>query len=97
MDELSVKCFLYADDQIILAPSACELHAIVTKMKNVKKRDMKVNVSKTNRTGESANFAVEPTGMAVCQPLPSSRLYKRLLRSRPSVIPSAEITGIGFP
>ncbi|GBP47352.1 hypothetical protein EVAR_38953_1 [Eumeta japonica] len=25
MDELSVKCLLYADDQVILAPSVCEL------------------------------------------------------------------------
>ncbi|GBP64755.1 hypothetical protein EVAR_14951_1 [Eumeta japonica] len=26
MDELSVKCLLYADDQVMLASSACELH-----------------------------------------------------------------------
>ncbi|GBP28602.1 hypothetical protein EVAR_85801_1 [Eumeta japonica] len=48
MDELSVKCLLYTDDQIIIAPSACELKEMVNK-KNVslKKRCMKANVGKT--------------------------------------------------
>ncbi|GBP77011.1 hypothetical protein EVAR_49572_1 [Eumeta japonica] len=32
MDELSVKCILYADNQVILGHSACELQKIVNKM-----------------------------------------------------------------
>ncbi|GBP41816.1 hypothetical protein EVAR_26938_1 [Eumeta japonica] len=48
MDELSVKCLLYVDDQVILAPSACGLQEMVNKMNDsVKKRHMKVNVGKT--------------------------------------------------
>ncbi|GBP74482.1 Mariner Mos1 transposase [Eumeta japonica] len=42
MDELSAKCLLYADDQVLLVPSACELQAMVTKMNDfVKKISMK--------------------------------------------------------
>ncbi|GBP54939.1 hypothetical protein EVAR_29781_1 [Eumeta japonica] len=48
MDELSVKCFLYTADPIILGSSACELQEMVTKMNDsIKKRSMKINVSKT--------------------------------------------------
>ncbi|GBP59055.1 LINE-1 reverse transcriptase homolog [Eumeta japonica] len=44
MDELSVKCLLYADDQVILAPSACGLQEMVNRMNDcVKKRSMKVS------------------------------------------------------
>ncbi|GBP84081.1 hypothetical protein EVAR_68783_1 [Eumeta japonica] len=45
MDELSVKCLLYADDQVILVVSACDLQAIVTK----------INVF-VNRRGESVQW-----------------------------------------
>ncbi|GBP90808.1 hypothetical protein EVAR_64793_1 [Eumeta japonica] len=38
IDELSIKCFLYADDQAILAPSASRLL--------LRKRGMKVNINK---------------------------------------------------
>ncbi|GBP13558.1 hypothetical protein EVAR_6905_1 [Eumeta japonica] len=48
MNEQSVKCLLYADDQVILAPSACGLQEMVNKMNDsVKKKGMKVNVGKT--------------------------------------------------
>ncbi|GBP83108.1 hypothetical protein EVAR_61268_1 [Eumeta japonica] len=48
MDKLPVKCLLYADEQVILAPSARELREIVTKMdESIMKRFMKVNVSNT--------------------------------------------------
>ncbi|GBP34112.1 hypothetical protein EVAR_28246_1 [Eumeta japonica] len=48
LDELSVKCFLCADDQVIFAPSTCGLHNMVNKMNDsVKRRDMKVKVGKT--------------------------------------------------
>ncbi|GBP00639.1 hypothetical protein EVAR_76911_1 [Eumeta japonica] len=48
MDELSVKCVLYSDGQIIFAPSACGLQEMVNKMNDsVKKMGMKVNVGKT--------------------------------------------------
>ncbi|GBP97878.1 hypothetical protein EVAR_91701_1 [Eumeta japonica] len=48
MDELSVKCLLNTDYQIILAPSACGQQAMVNKMNDfVTKRSMKVNVGKT--------------------------------------------------
>ncbi|GBP00899.1 hypothetical protein EVAR_2225_1 [Eumeta japonica] len=43
-DELSAKCLLYADNQVILTPSACELQEMVTKMYDSVK---KVNISKT--------------------------------------------------
>ncbi|GBP28598.1 hypothetical protein EVAR_85797_1 [Eumeta japonica] len=44
LDKLSVKYILYADEQVILVPSACGLQEIVTEMNDsVKKR---VNVSK---------------------------------------------------
>ncbi|GBP39908.1 hypothetical protein EVAR_83044_1 [Eumeta japonica] len=47
MGKLSVK-YLYADDQVILALSAYELQEMVTKVNvSVKKRDRRVNVSKT--------------------------------------------------
>ncbi|GBP81055.1 ATP-dependent zinc metalloprotease YME1 homolog [Eumeta japonica] len=53
MYELSVKSLLYVDGQVILAPSAYELHDIVTKMNDsAKKRGMKVNVNKTKVDGE---------------------------------------------
>ncbi|GBP75778.1 hypothetical protein EVAR_60091_1 [Eumeta japonica] len=42
MEELSVKCLLYADDQIILAPLACGLQEMENQMNDsVKKRGMK--------------------------------------------------------
>ncbi|GBP79312.1 General transcription factor II-I repeat domain-containing protein 2A [Eumeta japonica] len=45
MDELSVKCLLYADDQIILAPSVCGLQDMVNKTNDsLKKVSMKLNV-----------------------------------------------------
>ncbi|GBP11772.1 Negative elongation factor D [Eumeta japonica] len=48
MDELSVKCLLYAEDQVILASWACGLQEMVNKMNDfVKKRSMKGNVGKT--------------------------------------------------
>ncbi|GBP48295.1 hypothetical protein EVAR_34788_1 [Eumeta japonica] len=48
MDELSVNCLLYADDQVILAPSACGLQEMVHKMNDsFKKRSTYDNVSKT--------------------------------------------------
>ncbi|GBP24033.1 hypothetical protein EVAR_10134_1 [Eumeta japonica] len=47
MDDLSVKCLLYTDDQVILAPSACGLQEMVTKVNDfVKKRGILVNVGK---------------------------------------------------
>ncbi|GBP38146.1 hypothetical protein EVAR_80430_1 [Eumeta japonica] len=40
----SIACLLYADCRVILAPSACELQAMLTKMNDsVKKSAMKVN------------------------------------------------------
>ncbi|GBP42129.1 hypothetical protein EVAR_21133_1 [Eumeta japonica] len=48
MDELSAKCLLYTDDQVILAPSVCGLHEMAKKMNDsVKKRSMKVKVGNT--------------------------------------------------
>ncbi|GBP50362.1 hypothetical protein EVAR_32607_1 [Eumeta japonica] len=49
MDELSVKCLLYADDREFLASSASGLEETVNQMnESVKKRGVKVNVGKTN-------------------------------------------------
>ncbi|GBP47522.1 hypothetical protein EVAR_30611_1 [Eumeta japonica] len=46
--DFSVKCFLYADDQVIPVSLACGLQDMVSKMNNsVKKRGIKVNVGKT--------------------------------------------------
>ncbi|GBP17787.1 hypothetical protein EVAR_102646_1 [Eumeta japonica] len=46
MDELSVKCRLYADDQISLMLSMCGLQEMVTKINNsVEKRGMKVEAN----------------------------------------------------
>ncbi|GBP32918.1 hypothetical protein EVAR_20095_1 [Eumeta japonica] len=51
MDELSVKCLLYSDDQVILALSACGPQEMVNKMNgSVKKRSIKTNVWKTKFT-----------------------------------------------
>ncbi|CAG5039926.1 unnamed protein product [Parnassius apollo] len=48
MGELTIKCLLYADDQVILASSAAELQMMVTLMnRSLKERAMKVNASKT--------------------------------------------------
>ncbi|GBO98641.1 Retrovirus-related Pol polyprotein from type-2 retrotransposable element R2DM; Endonuclease [Eumeta japonica] len=48
MDKVSIKCLLYANDQVILAPSACGLQEMVNKMNDsIKKRGMKVNIGKT--------------------------------------------------
>ncbi|GBP58008.1 hypothetical protein EVAR_32939_1 [Eumeta japonica] len=48
IDELSIKCLLYADDQVILASSAGGLQEIVNKINDtVKKRGAKVNVGET--------------------------------------------------
>ncbi|GBP60972.1 hypothetical protein EVAR_51535_1 [Eumeta japonica] len=49
MGELSVRCVLYADDQVILALSTCELQEKITKMKNSVKKvnGVKVNASKS--------------------------------------------------
>ncbi|GBP14649.1 hypothetical protein EVAR_93518_1 [Eumeta japonica] len=48
MDVLSVKCLVYAKDQVILVMSAGGLQEMVTKMNDsVKNRGTKVNVSKT--------------------------------------------------
>ncbi|GBP69520.1 hypothetical protein EVAR_88421_1 [Eumeta japonica] len=58
MNELSVKCLLYADNLVILAPSTCGLQEMVNKINDsVKKRGMKLNVGKTKvmvfKRGES--------------------------------------------
>ncbi|CAG5002623.1 unnamed protein product [Parnassius apollo] len=48
MGELTVKCLLYADDQVIFASSAAELQMMVTSMNwALKERGIKVNASKT--------------------------------------------------
>ncbi|GBP77772.1 hypothetical protein EVAR_98466_1 [Eumeta japonica] len=48
MNKLSMKCLPYVNDQVILAPSVCELQEMVIKVNDfVKKRHTKVNVSKT--------------------------------------------------
>ncbi|GBP77460.1 Chondroitin sulfate proteoglycan 4 [Eumeta japonica] len=45
IDELTVKCLLFVDDQVILTLSACGLQEMVNKMNvSVKKRSMKINV-----------------------------------------------------
>ncbi|GBP44325.1 hypothetical protein EVAR_31218_1 [Eumeta japonica] len=47
MDELYVRTLLYADDRVILAPSACGLQEMVCTMNNsVKKRGMEICVGK---------------------------------------------------
>ncbi|GBP34113.1 hypothetical protein EVAR_28247_1 [Eumeta japonica] len=52
IEELPVKCLLYANNQVILAPSSCELQEMLTKMNYyVQKRGVKVNVSKTKIEG----------------------------------------------
>ncbi|GBP51004.1 hypothetical protein EVAR_37161_1 [Eumeta japonica] len=52
MDELSVKCVMYADNQVILALSAYGLQEMVNKLNDsVKKRDLKVNVVKAGYGG----------------------------------------------
>ncbi|CAK1595670.1 unnamed protein product [Parnassius mnemosyne] len=44
MAELTVKCLLYADDQVILASSVAELQMMVTLMnRTLKEKGMKVN------------------------------------------------------
>ncbi|GBO99699.1 hypothetical protein EVAR_795_1 [Eumeta japonica] len=60
MDELSVKCLLYADDQVILAPSSCGLQKMVNKKNDsIKNRSLKVDVGKTKvivfKKGESTS------------------------------------------
>ncbi|GBP91684.1 hypothetical protein EVAR_100264_1 [Eumeta japonica] len=59
MDELSVKCFLYAEYQVILASSACGMQEMVNKMNDfVKKayeskcRDIKSRVNARNKANE---------------------------------------------
>jgi exonuclease III len=48
MDELRVKCLLYADDQVLLASSAGELQDMVTLLNGeFEAKGMKVNASKT--------------------------------------------------
>ncbi|GBP69658.1 hypothetical protein EVAR_49910_1 [Eumeta japonica] len=60
MDELSVNCLLYTDDQVILAPSACELQEMVNKMNDsVKKRGMKVNFGKTKIRMTECDILIE--------------------------------------
>ncbi|GBP21385.1 hypothetical protein EVAR_11986_1 [Eumeta japonica] len=56
IDVLSVKYLLYADDQVIPSPQVCRLQEMVNKMNDsVKKRDMKVNVDKTDRRSVFTN------------------------------------------
>ncbi|GBP61971.1 hypothetical protein EVAR_40979_1 [Eumeta japonica] len=61
IDEMSIKCLLYADDQVNLAPLACGLQEMVNKINDsVKKRGMKVNVGGSGRKkNESRINAVE--------------------------------------
>ncbi|GBP97018.1 hypothetical protein EVAR_100923_1 [Eumeta japonica] len=40
-------CLLYHDDRVILAPSACKLRKMATKMDGSVKKNMKVHVGKT--------------------------------------------------
>jgi hypothetical protein len=48
MNELRVKCLLYADDHVIFSSSAKELQEMVTIMnKALMENGMKVNVTKT--------------------------------------------------
>ncbi|GBP34619.1 hypothetical protein EVAR_19010_1 [Eumeta japonica] len=48
MDNLSVKHLLYTENQVMLAPSACELQEMEIKINDsIKKKGMKANVSKT--------------------------------------------------
>ncbi|GBP32264.1 hypothetical protein EVAR_86096_1 [Eumeta japonica] len=73
MDELLVKCFLHANDQVILAPFKYELQEMVTKLDDsVKKSVMKVNIRKTKMSerGESTTECEDQRGRdaisAVC-------------------------------
>ncbi|GBP70715.1 hypothetical protein EVAR_51014_1 [Eumeta japonica] len=68
MDELSVTCLLCADDQVILAPSACGLQEMVNKMNNsVKRRGM----SKTGQISTSKaipqQFSIKVAGNKVAE------------------------------
>ena len=48
MNELLVKCFLYADDQVLLASSAEELQEMVTAISGaLTRKGMKMNIKKT--------------------------------------------------
>ncbi|GBP00100.1 hypothetical protein EVAR_74396_1 [Eumeta japonica] len=77
MNELSIKCLLYADDQVILALSAGELQKIVNKMNDsVKKRDTKVNVIKTKRKHENRISTVEVRSLC------NTRMYRVSLNGR---------------
>ncbi|GBP81465.1 hypothetical protein EVAR_59448_1 [Eumeta japonica] len=58
MDELSAECLLYTDDQVFLAPATYELQEMVTKINDsVKKRSMKINVSKTKMVHPLAHMS----------------------------------------
>ncbi|GBP74834.1 hypothetical protein EVAR_55104_1 [Eumeta japonica] len=54
MDELPIKCLLYADKEVIFAPLSCELQDMLTKFVNIndfaKKRDMELNDKSHDRT-----------------------------------------------
>ncbi|GBP44592.1 hypothetical protein EVAR_75049_1 [Eumeta japonica] len=45
VDELSVKCLLYPDDQVIFGPSACGLQAMVNKMNDSIKKTLQFSHS----------------------------------------------------
>ncbi|GBP26550.1 hypothetical protein EVAR_86053_1 [Eumeta japonica] len=55
MDELSVKCLLDADAQVILAPSTCKLQEMAIKIyDSVKKRALKLIKNCENKSGRRA-------------------------------------------
>ncbi|GBP82399.1 hypothetical protein EVAR_49709_1 [Eumeta japonica] len=85
MDELSVKCLLYPDDQVILAPWACGLHEMENKMNDsVKKKGIKVIFGKTKvmvfERGKSMTECDILIEACECEATPSRHAYSQHLR-----------------
>ncbi|GBP42407.1 hypothetical protein EVAR_30040_1 [Eumeta japonica] len=68
-EELSVECLLHAEDQVIRAPSKCELQDMVNEMNDsVKKRSWKIIRYKTFIARKCPGIRRRCVGAAVDQP-----------------------------
>ncbi|GBP44425.1 hypothetical protein EVAR_39433_1 [Eumeta japonica] len=84
INELSVKCLLYTDDQVILAPSVCGLQEMVNKIDDyIKKKGMKHAPSRGIGQGKKKKeihpklFIKMLTSPALSDA--ASRIYRRFL------------------
>ncbi|GBP37417.1 hypothetical protein EVAR_16322_1 [Eumeta japonica] len=74
MDELSVKCLLYADDEVIIAPTVCDLQAMCSWVNEIDSNNYRTlsgcGSRRDIRVNEYSALLIRRTDWAVYRPKP---------------------------